>query len=179
MESTSGFLNWAPTYDQIEVNPDVTTQSIFPRAFKAHQEDHISFWVHNLEQFLTNGITEPFNQSKISKPAMWITQSVRRPLYRKNFRDRHVILSALTALEDNAVSNHMLSWATSGYEDRMIRFTLKARLETLHSPQKINSWTRGKSPSRCPFCGMFGASARHAAPVFLSVASAINAEPTP
>jgi hypothetical protein len=92
---------------------------------------------------------------------MWITQSVRRPLYRNDFRDRHVIASAFTALEDKAVSNHMFSWATSRYEDRMIRFTLKARLDTLPSPQKINFWTHGKTQSRCQFCGMVGASTRH------------------
>jgi hypothetical protein len=40
-----------------------------------HQEDQISFWVYNGEQFLTHGIAEPFSESKIAKPAMWITQS--------------------------------------------------------------------------------------------------------
>jgi hypothetical protein len=34
---TIGFLNWAPTFDQIEVCPDVPAHSIFHRAFKAHQ----------------------------------------------------------------------------------------------------------------------------------------------
>jgi hypothetical protein len=76
-ESTTGFFNWAPSYEQIDFNPDVPTQSIFPRAFKAHQEDQISLWVHNGEQHLIHGIAEPFSQSKLSKPAMWITQSVR------------------------------------------------------------------------------------------------------
>jgi hypothetical protein len=154
---TSGFLNWVPTYDQIEASPDVPTQSIFPRTFKAHQEDQIWFWVNNGQQHLTHGIAEPFEQSKISKPAMWITQCVRRPLYRKRFRDRQVIASALVALENNAVSNHMFAWATSRYEDRMIRFTLKARL----SPQKTNYWNKGTTQSCCQFCGLIGDRARH------------------
>jgi hypothetical protein len=55
-EATTGFFNWAPSYDQIDFNPDVSTQSIFPRAFKAHQEDQISMWIHNGEQNLTHGI---------------------------------------------------------------------------------------------------------------------------
>jgi hypothetical protein len=67
------FLNWAPTFEQMEVFPDVPMQSILPHAFEAHQEDQISFWVHNGEQFLTPCIAEPFNESKISKPSMWIT----------------------------------------------------------------------------------------------------------
>jgi hypothetical protein len=37
-EATTGFFNLVPSHDQIEVNPDVMTQSIFPQAFKAHQE---------------------------------------------------------------------------------------------------------------------------------------------
>jgi hypothetical protein len=157
----TGFLNWAPPYDEMEVCPDVPTQSIFPRAFRAHQEDQMSFWVYNSEQFLTHGIAESFKESKISKPAMWITQAVRRHLYCKRLGDRKVIASAFAALEDNSVSNHMFSWATSRYEDRMIRFTLKARLDALPSAQKIKYWNKGKTQSRCPFCGMIGASTRH------------------
>jgi hypothetical protein len=49
---TAGFLNCNPSLEQMDINPDVRTQSIFPRAFKAHQEDRVSFWVHNGEQFL-------------------------------------------------------------------------------------------------------------------------------
>jgi hypothetical protein len=161
LTNTSGFLNWAPTYDQIRAQEDFPTQSIFARALKAHQEDQISFLVHNGQQHLTHGIAEPFEQSKISKPAMWITQSVRRPLDRKRFRDRQVISSAFSALEGNADSNHMFAWATSRYEDRVVRFTLKARLDALPSPQKINYWNRGTTPSRCPFCGLIGASTSH------------------
>jgi hypothetical protein len=59
-----------------------------------------------------------------------------------------VIASAFAALEDNAVSNHMFGWATSRYEDRMIGFTLKARLDALPSPQKINYWNKGISEER-------------------------------
>jgi hypothetical protein len=59
-ECTAGLLNWNPVFDQIDVNPEAHTQSIFPRAFKAHQEDRISFWVRNSEQFMTHPISEPF-----------------------------------------------------------------------------------------------------------------------
>jgi hypothetical protein len=140
-----GFLNWAPTYDQMEVSPEVSTQLIFPRAFKARQEDQISFCMNNSQQYLTHGIAGPFEQSKISKLAMWIAQEVRRPLYRKRFRDRQVIASDFAALEDNAALNHMFAWATSRYEDRMIRFPLRARLDALPSPQKINYWNKEKT----------------------------------
>jgi hypothetical protein len=134
LESTWGFLNCAASYDQIGVNPDLLTQSIFPRAFKAHQEDQISFWVHNGEQSFTHCIAEPFSQSMISNPAMWITQSVRRPLYRKNFRDRHAMASAYAALEDNSASKHMFSSATSRYEDRGMQYMS-------HSNWLVEQWT--------------------------------------
>jgi hypothetical protein len=61
------------------------------------------------------------------------------------------------ALEDNSFSNHLFSWDTFRYEDRLLRFTLKARLDALPSPQKINFWSHGKTKSRCPFCGEVGA----------------------
>jgi hypothetical protein len=43
----------------------------------------------------------------------------------------------------------------------MIRFTLKARLDALSSPQKINYWNKGTTKSRCPFCALLWASTRH------------------
>jgi hypothetical protein len=55
----------------------------------------------------------------------------------------------------------MFSWATSSYEDRMIRFTLKARLDARPLPQKIDYWNNVRTNSRCPFCGMIGASTGH------------------
>jgi hypothetical protein len=160
-DCTSGFLNWNPPFDQIYVNPDVHTQTILPPAFNAHQEDQISFWVHNGEQFLTHGVVEPFVESKPSNQEMRITQSVRHQLYRKRFRDRQVIASADVEPESIAVSNNMFSWATSRSEDRMVRFTLRAHLDALASPQKINYWNHGRTQSRCPFCGMIAPSIRH------------------
>jgi hypothetical protein len=37
-----GYLNWNPTTDQQKWRAGAPTQSIFPRAFQAHQEDDIS-----------------------------------------------------------------------------------------------------------------------------------------
>jgi hypothetical protein len=54
----------------------------------------------------------------------------------------------------------MFTWATSGYEDRGVRFTLKERLDALPSPQKISYSNGCRTKSRCPFCGMIGASTR-------------------
>jgi hypothetical protein len=48
-------------------------------------------------------------------------------MHRENFKHRCAISNAFAALEDNSFSNHMFAWATSRYEDRLIRFTLKAR----------------------------------------------------
>jgi hypothetical protein len=79
---TDGFLNWAPTFDQQKLNPGKPTKSIFPRAFQAHQEDDVSCWVEKAQQFLTHLIAESFVESKISRRAMWIKQSVCRVMYR-------------------------------------------------------------------------------------------------
>jgi hypothetical protein len=91
---------------------------------------------------LTHPIAESFVESKIARPAMWITQLVRRVVHRENFKHRCAISNAFAALEDNSFSNHMFAWATSRYEDRLIRFTLKARLDALPSSQKINLWSK-------------------------------------
>jgi hypothetical protein len=105
---------------------------------------------------LMHPVAESFAESKISRPAMWITQSVRRVMDRNSFKNRCTISNALAALEDNSFSNHMFAWATSRYEDRLHRFTLKARLDALPYPQKINYWSVANAQSRCPFCGKMG-----------------------
>jgi hypothetical protein len=110
---------------------------------------------------LTHPVAEAFVESKISKPAMWITQSVRLVLYRQRVREFKVISGAFPAPKDNPISNCMFSWATSRYEERLIRFTLNARLDALASPQKINFWNHGTTKSRCPFCAEIGATTRH------------------
>jgi hypothetical protein len=69
--------------------------------------------------------------------------------------------SEFLALEDNPVSNHMFSWATSRYEDRLLRFTLTARSDARAPPQKIDFWNHGLTKSRFPLCGEIGATARH------------------
>jgi hypothetical protein len=63
-------------------------------------------------------------------------------MHRQRFGERHAISNAFPALENDPFSNQMFSWDTSRYEDRLIMFALKARLDALHSPQKINFWTR-------------------------------------
>jgi hypothetical protein len=82
-------------------------------------------------------------------------------MYREHFLERCVISSAFAALDDNSFSNHMFSWATSRYEDRLPRFTLKAQPDSFPSPQKINFWSHGKKKSRCPFCGEIWATQKH------------------
>jgi hypothetical protein len=110
---------------------------------------------------MTHPISESFAESKVARPSMWITQSVRRVVHRENFKHRCAISNAFAALEDNSFSNHMFAWATYRYEDRLIRFVLKARLDALPSPQEINFLSKGKAQSRCPFCGEIGATLKH------------------
>jgi hypothetical protein len=106
------------------MNPDVLTQSVSPRAFKANQEDKKSFWVENGQPFLTRSIAKSFVESKISKTAMHITQSVRRPIPRDFFGQKQIIADTFPVLKDNPISNHIFSWAPLRYEDRILRFTL-------------------------------------------------------
>jgi hypothetical protein len=68
--SNRGFLNWNPTTDQQQWRAGTSTQSIFSRAFQAHQEDDISLWVEKGQMQLTHPIAESFVESKIARPAM-------------------------------------------------------------------------------------------------------------
>jgi hypothetical protein len=68
-----GFLNWNPTTEHQQWRAGAPTQSIFPRAFQAHQEDDISMWIEKGQMQLTHPIAESFTESKIARPAMWIT----------------------------------------------------------------------------------------------------------
>jgi hypothetical protein len=53
-----GFLNWNPTTDQQKWRAGAPTQSIFPRAFQARQEDDISLWLEKGLMHLTHPIAE-------------------------------------------------------------------------------------------------------------------------
>jgi hypothetical protein len=46
-DAQDGLVNRYPRYEQQATNPGTPTQSIFPRAFQAHQEDGINLWVNN------------------------------------------------------------------------------------------------------------------------------------
>jgi hypothetical protein len=54
-----GFLHWNPTTDQQKWRTGDPTQSIFPRAFQAHQEDDISLWVEKGQMHLTPRLQNP------------------------------------------------------------------------------------------------------------------------
>jgi hypothetical protein len=113
------------------------------------------------QMHITYPIAESFAGSKISRPAMWITKSVRRVISRENVKNRCVISNSFADLGDNPFSNHMFARATSRYEDHLLRLTLKARSDALPSPHRINFWSNGKAHSRCPFCGEIGAALKH------------------
>jgi hypothetical protein len=51
-------------------------------------------------------------------------------------------------------------WGHLVMKNRASRFTLKARLSALPSPQKIDHWNGGRTQSRCPLCGLVGVTIR-------------------
>jgi hypothetical protein len=119
----------------MEFDPARQTQWIFSREFKVRQENGTSFRVKNWQSFLTHPIADLFAEWKIDRPATWIAQAIRMPPYRHQLWQQQVILFAFPALEDNSVSNHLFSRTTSTYQDKMLRFVLKARLDALALPR--------------------------------------------
>jgi hypothetical protein len=52
--------------------------------------------------------------------------------------------------EDNTISNHWLNWATSRYDDEILRYGIAMRLNLLKTP--ATQYRDHGYESRCPFC---------------------------
>jgi hypothetical protein len=80
----------APQLDgDVKIHPTwLRDLSIFPRALKAMQELGLSIWMNDVTPCLRHqGLGVGFTSSKISRPAMWITQEVVRKLAFHSFHN--------------------------------------------------------------------------------------------
>jgi hypothetical protein len=124
--------------------------SIFPRAFRAVQESDISVYVKDGQAFLHPDTAESFTISKFSRPAMWMTQSVQRPIHASTFREKIMSSRGFCDLMDNPASNHFLNWATSKYDDAVLRFAVGIRLNMLETPRTVHR--DGDRDIQCCWC---------------------------
>jgi hypothetical protein len=81
---------------------------------------------------------------------MWITQSVQRPIHADIFRERNVASRGFHYLLDNPASNHFLNWATSKYDDAVLRFAIGIRLNMLKTPRTVHR--DGDRDIQCCWC---------------------------
>jgi hypothetical protein len=149
-EDNKGFLRWTgdnPDWRRISV---AKLQSIFPRAFKAVQETDISVYIHQRKAYLHHDTAESSSVSKFSRPAMWITQSVQRPIHSNAFREKIIASCGFHDLEDNPASNHFLNWAISKYDDAILRFAVGIRLNMLKTPRTVHR--DGEREIQCCWC---------------------------
>jgi hypothetical protein len=149
-EDDKGFLRWTGENPDWRTIPVTKMQSIFPRAFKAVQESDISVYIKDGKAFLRHDRAESFTVSKYSRPAMRITQSVQRPIHADIFRERNISAVGFHYLLDNPASNHFLNWATSKYDDAVLRFAIGIRLNMLKTPRTVHR--DGDRDIRCCWC---------------------------
>jgi hypothetical protein len=125
-------------------------QSVLPRAFKAVQESDISVYIKDWKAQLHADSAESFTVSQYSGPAMWITQSVMRPIHSQAFRGKIMASKGFHQLDDNPVSNHFLNWALSKYDDAILKFAVGIRLNMLKTPRTIKR--DGDRDIQCCWC---------------------------
>jgi hypothetical protein len=123
-EDEKGFLRWSGTDADWNEWPVSRLHSIFPWAFKAVQESDISVCTRDGKPRLAFDEVESFTVSKFSRPAIWITQNVMRRLHAIAFNMKVMCSRGWYDLEDNPVSNHFLNWATSNYDDALLKFAI-------------------------------------------------------
>jgi hypothetical protein len=111
--------------------------SIFPRALKASQELGLAIWMNGATPCLRHkGFGIDFTSSKISRPAMWITQEVVRRTAYHSFHNCAVCSPSWKEFQKNPSANHWLNWATSRCDDALLCFAIGARLYTLNTPAR-------------------------------------------
>jgi hypothetical protein len=85
--------------------------SIFPRALKATQELGLSVWMNDVIPCLRHvKLGKDFTSSKITRPAMWITQEVVGKLAFHSFHNAAQCSVAWKEFENNPTANHWLNW---------------------------------------------------------------------
>jgi hypothetical protein len=150
-EDNKGFLRWTGQNPDWREYPVTKVQSIFPGAFKSVQEADISVYIADGKAFLHHDRAESFSISKFSRPAMWITQSVQKPIHADTFKEKIQASRGFHYLDDNPASNHFMNWATSKYDDAVLKFAIGIRLNMLKTPRTVHR--DGDRDIQCCWCG--------------------------
>jgi hypothetical protein len=129
--------------------------SIFPLALRACQELGLAIWMTDVTPRLRQkDLGIDFTSSKISRPATWITQEVVRKLALNSFKTSIQCSKGWREIENSPSSNHWLKWATSRYDDALLRFAVGARLYTLSTPGRLKKLhTDSVCDIPCRMCG--------------------------
>jgi hypothetical protein len=134
--------------------PLLSDLSIFPRTLKARQELGLSIWMNDVTPCLRHKeLGVDFTSSKISGPAMWITQEVVRKLAFHSFHNAAQCSPAWKEFDHNPTANHWRNWATSRYDDALLKFAIGARLYTLITPTRNKTLHTDAPDITCPLCG--------------------------
>jgi hypothetical protein len=129
--------------------------SIFPRTLRACQELGLAIWMTDITPRLRHkDLNIDFTTSKISRPAMWITLEVVRKLALNSFKSFIQCSKGWREVENSPSSNHWPNWATSRYDDALLRFAIGARLYTLVTPGRLKRIEPDSVVDiSCPMCG--------------------------
>jgi hypothetical protein len=119
------------------------------------QELGLSIWMNDVTPCLRHvKLGKDFTSSKITRPAMWITQEVVRKLAFHSFHNAAQCSVAWKEFENNPTANHWLNWATSRYDDSLLKFAIGARLYTLRTPAVNRRDYPETADIPCPMCGL-------------------------
>jgi hypothetical protein len=100
--------------------------SIFPRALMATQELGLTIWMNDVTPRLRHGgLNIDFAISKISRPAIWITQEVVRKWALNSFKTSVVASKGFGRLRTVRPPIIGPIWATSRYDDSLLRFEVR------------------------------------------------------
>jgi hypothetical protein len=129
--------------------------SIFPRALRACQKLGLAIWMSDTSpQLKHKDLGIDFAASKISRPAMWITQEVIRKLALNSFKTCIQCSRGWREIENSPSSNHWLNWATSRYDDALLRFAVGGRLYAINTPGRLKKiHPDSVCDMMCPMCG--------------------------
>jgi hypothetical protein len=150
----SGYIDAPQPEGDAKMHPTLLQDlSIFPGALKAMQELGLSIWMNDVTPCLRHvKLNVDFSKSKITRPAMWITQEVVRKLAFFSFHNAAQSSVGSKEFENKPTANHFLNWATSRYDDSLLKFAVGARLYTLRTPAVNRRDFPDTGDIPCPMC---------------------------
>jgi hypothetical protein len=125
------------------------------REHKSCQLTDISVWMKGDNFQMIHELAPPFTGSKISRPAIWITQEVTHKVHLNSVQ----AWQGWCKYEDNFISSHWLNSTTSRYDNGILGFGIAMRLSLLKTA--VTPFRDHDHESRCPFCTEPNPSMKH------------------